>query len=494
MTRWSLFLQTLSLLLHHFLGLYCVVEGQAFTVRATVTAEVSSSGIASVTVDWGDGTSGSRNGGTGASGAGLVSVSHSYTDDGTYGVSICATDRDGFVACDTAEVSVTNSPPVADSVNPTGGLEGGASQVVATFADSGGADTHSYTVDWGDGATDGGVAIGPISSAHVFSNDGTYSARVCITDDDGGTGCTAAMVTVANAAPTIDAGPDLSGLEGTTIALDAKIEDSGVADTHTVTVDWGDGTSEAAEVDQAGRTAVASHTYSTSGSYTATVCAQDDAGADGCDSVSVEVTNAAPIVSVTLDAEHVGEGQAVTVSGTFEDPGSNESHTASVDWGDGTISDASLYQGRLTAVHAYGDNGIYAVRVCVADSDGAEGCRLATSRVTNSSPTLNVLGNRSIEAYLGRSVRLSTGFSDRGRLDSHSATVDWGDGTSSVAGITVISVGDGSVVARASGSHGYSHAGTYSVRVDLVDDDGGLLTYYRTVVVSSAPTGHAFGY
>ena len=50
-------------------------------------------------------------------------------------------------------------------------------------------------------------------------------------------------MTVNNAAPVVSAGTDQTTNEGTSISLDpATFTDSGSADTHTATINWGDGT------------------------------------------------------------------------------------------------------------------------------------------------------------------------------------------------------------------------------------------------------------
>ncbi|WP_075087551.1 VCBS domain-containing protein [Verrucomicrobium spinosum] len=86
-----------------------------------------------------------------------------------------------------------------------------------------------------------------------------YTIKVTATDDDNGSGSATVGATVINADPTISAptltltnGDDLptngSGdptvTGGTVVNLSGSFEDLGPEDTHTVTIDWGDGTSD----------------------------------------------------------------------------------------------------------------------------------------------------------------------------------------------------------------------------------------------------------
>lgn len=72
------------------------------------------------------------------------------------------------------------------------------------FADEPG-DTHTATIDWGDGsAVEAGVVAetdgsGTVSGSHVYVKNGSFVATVCVTDNTNLTGCSSFQVTIAKA-------------------------------------------------------------------------------------------------------------------------------------------------------------------------------------------------------------------------------------------------------------------------------------------------------
>jgi hypothetical protein len=81
----------------------------------------------------------------------------------------------------------------------------------------------------------------------------------------------------------------------------------------------------------------------------------------------------------------------------------------------------------------------------------------------------------------GDFVTLSGNFADPGALDAHTARIDWGDGTTTVAALTE-SGGPGTVA----GNHAYASGGIYTSSVTLTDDDGGTATAVTSAVVAGA--------
>jgi PKD repeat protein len=105
---------------------------------------------------------------------------------------------------------------------------------------------------------------------------------VTVTDDDGDSDTAQTTATVANIAPTADAGGPYSGVAGTAMQCSGGVSDPGSADTHTFRWDFGDGGN--------GTGQSPTHTYAAAGSYTVTLTVTDDDGDSDTDSATVNVS------------------------------------------------------------------------------------------------------------------------------------------------------------------------------------------------------------
>lgn len=101
----------------------------------------------------------------------------------------------------------------------------------------------------------------------------------------------------------------------------------------------------------------------------------------------------------------------------------------------------------------------------VFDKDGGSSDYSATVHVNNLAPVITSITTTGGSA--GAPVSVSAAFADAGVLDTHTAVIDWGDGTAS-AGVVSESAGAGTV----SGTHSYASGGTFTVRVTVIDKDG----------------------
>jgi len=105
--------------------------------------------------------------------------------------------------------------------------------------------------------------------------------------------------------------------------------------------------------------------------YSVRLTVTDNDGLTDTATVSVTVTNVAPVVNAVSDAT-VDLGTPYTLAGTFTDPGA-DTWTATVDWGDGsTPSTVSTASRSFSLSHTYTKADLYTVTVTVAD-DHASG-------------------------------------------------------------------------------------------------------------------------
>ena len=88
--------------------------------------------------------------------------------------------------------------------------------------------------------------------------------------------------------------------------------------------------------------------------------------------------NAAPKCGpITAPLSPVAVNTTITATAPFSDPNPQDTHTASMDWGDGTSSAATVTEangsGTATATHAYTAAGVYTLTLTVRDNKGATG-------------------------------------------------------------------------------------------------------------------------
>lgn len=381
-----------------------------------------------------------------------VNPSYTWGDDYSGGIGLKVTDNDGLTDTDSTTVTVNNVPPIASATNDGPKNEGTPVTVTASQVDPG-ADTFTYSFDWNnDGIYEIVDQAGP-SAQYTFMDDGVYTVGVRVKDDDGGIGIATTDVTILDLAPTAEF----------TFAPEPQNEGSPVQFTDQLTswpdsiVSWswnfGD-TGASNEQNPA-------HAYGDNGVYTVSLTITDDDGSQDTVSHNVTILNVAPTVEAGPD-QLVNEGDVVSFSGSFTDPGWLDTHTYTWDFGDGGTT-----SGTLTPTHTYCDNGIYTVTLTVTDDDGGVDMDTLTVTVNNVPPTVNAGPDQ--EVFAGDTVQFNDSFTDPGTCDSHTISWDFGDGNTASGTLNP--------------SHVYYDAGTYTVTLIVTDDDGGVGSDTLEIVV-----------
>jgi hypothetical protein len=490
------------------------------TTLAGAFTDPGSQDTHTVVISWGDGSANTTL--NLAAGVLSFSASHSYLDDNpsgtasdTYTVSVSVTDDDTGNDTDSATVTVNNVSPVVTSVISTGPInENDSTTLTGAFTDPGGQDTHTVVINWGDGSanTTLNLAAGVLSfsASHPYLDDNpsgtasdTYTVSVSVTDDDTGNDTDSATVTVNNVSPVVTSvnstGP-INENDSTTLA--GAFTDPGSQDTHTVVISWGDGSANTTLNLAAGVLSFsASHPYlddnpsgTASDNYTVSVSVTDDDTGNDTDSTTVTVNNVSPVVTSVNSTGPINENDSTTLTGAFTDPGGQDTHTVVINWGDGSANTTlNLAAGVLSfsASHPYLDDNptgtasdSYSISVSVTDDDTGSVSASTAVSVNNLVPVITAFSSSSPGcggSAAGEQITVSGSFSDVGTQDTHTASINWGDGNSSNA--TII---EANGIGALSANHIYSRGGLYTITVTLLDDDTGGASAIAPATITGA--------
>jgi hypothetical protein len=129
-------------------------------------------------------------------------LNHNYSDDGTFTVAVTVTDDDGGVGSDTVLVTVNDLSPTVVLNGDTLLDERQTGSYDASSSTSSPDTIVSYEWDWDyDGVTFNPSGDTGVTQSHAWNDDGTYTAAMRVTDDDGSTDIATLSVTVENPSP-----------------------------------------------------------------------------------------------------------------------------------------------------------------------------------------------------------------------------------------------------------------------------------------------------
>jgi uncharacterized delta-60 repeat protein len=400
-------------------------------------------------------------------------------DNGTYVVTLTATDDDGGAGVDEVTVIVNNvSPEYEAGVDATllPAVQGQLVRSGIEFTDPG-ADVWTGTVNYGDGTGDQPLVVDQVNKTfdlnHVYSIEGTFTVTVSLQDDDGNPVEDSFEVTVIlNQAPTI-------AVDHANLAFD---EGTLAANTGTFADQQGNGTVilSASVGTIIKDDATGTWSWSTpaldgpNGPTTVTITATDNFGESAQAIFSFTVDNVAPTAQIASISAVRVEGTEIVAVGTATDPaGANDVLTFA--W--------SVYKnGAATPFFSQSavdltefsftpdDNGEYRLVLAVADEDGGSTSVEQTIQIANVAPTALGLSLSAAAIDEDGTTTLSGSFHDPSTLDTHTVTIDWGDGSAS----NVLSLPAG-VLTFTSPTHRYLDNGTYTLSVRVTDNDGGVV-------------------
>ncbi|MGH7973181.1 MAG: PKD domain-containing protein, partial [Limisphaerales bacterium] len=255
----------------------------------------------------------------------------------------------GWNASIGAGVPAVELPGITVSANPASGLAPLTVSFTSAALDSGGHTVTNWNWDFGDGATS--TAQNP---SHTYSASGTFSAT--LTEATNGLPIAGAAVSITASSLTValTANPT-SGLEPLTVSFAADGVDSGGHSITNWNWDFGDGSTSTAQNP--------SHTYSTSGTFSAVLTAVNNVGLLAAGSgPSITVSP----LTVAFGADPITGLAPLTVSLTAAgvDSGGHTITNWNLDFGDGSTSTAQ------NPSHTYSINGSFSLVLTATNNLG----------------------------------------------------------------------------------------------------------------------------
>jgi hypothetical protein len=213
----------------------------------------------------------------------------------------------------------------------------------------------------------------------------------------------------------------------------------------------------------------------------------------------VTVTWEGPITAV---GKNVSAVEGAPFSGvpvaTFTDPdpaATAAEYTATIAWGDttssaGTISGPTGGPFTVTGSHTYLEEGIYTVTVTITDTDfpANQATVRSTATVVDAALTATCATPAISSTSFSGPVAHLVDADPNGMVSDYTATIAWGDVTSSAGAVTGPLGGPFTV----SGSHTYTTTGPFTITISIADVGGSKVTISCSVTVFATVAGGTF--
>ena len=385
---------------------------------------------------------------------------------------------------------------------------------VATFTDPGLDEplaNYTATINWGDttapspGTITYNVQTGvyTVTGGHTYFAAATYDATVTISKAN-----TQDAVVPFTAVASANAGLPVSGVNvsaargvpanNVTVATFTDPGPLSPVSSYSATIDWGDNTPQSPgtityNASTETYTVTGSHTYTTLGDYTMTVTVRKAGLPDSVVRPTATVVSRAGLAAQPVNVT-AQQGVAVTdvPVATFADAsgaGSVAPYTAVIDWGDGTAPspgtitfDAATSRYTVVGTHTFAATGTFNMTVTIRKANTQDTIVTPVATVGTVGPAGDIVAGEptTFTAVEGRPkgnviVGRFTARNAAATAADFTATINWGDGTSSAGTIAAIPPaagggGGGGAPAPANqfnvvGSHTYANDGRYNVTV-----------------------------
>jgi len=445
-----------------------------------------------------------------------VNASHTYAEEGTFGLTVSLSSAAGSIGQVGSNVIVADAPLTSSpaSVAATEGTR--FTGVVGTFTDANAvAPTSDFraSISWGDGRVTPGViaslggGVFSVTGTNQYADSGTYPVRIVVTDIGGSSTTTDTSAAVADA-PLTPTSVRVNTTVGQTVTFNiASFADTAPGDTaadYTVSIDWGDGTTPTTQLTGATITGrgpqtynvQAKHLYTSFGTKSVKVTVTDEGGATAVANSTVVVADAAitafPVGFASQEGQ-VYSGRVATFTSGNSFASVTDFNAPAITWGDGSPTDpsgtiVSLGGGRfaVNGTHTFAEEGVDPVRVEISSKGGSRAQTNVLVKVTDAPiaaigiPLTGVAGH-----LLAGPVATFVDSYALAPASDYQAIIDWGDGTAPTPG--TIQPGAAGAPYTVLGSHAYARAQTFTVSVTVMDVGGESDTSKSSATTSDAP-------
>ncbi|MHA1324970.1 MAG: PKD domain-containing protein [Candidatus Helarchaeota archaeon] len=221
-------------------------------------------------------------------------IQHAWQYAGTYTVMVQIIDDQGAIAYESAQITIHNTPPLAEFTIDTEQLPNGTyiayEDQLLEFDAAASNDTESdyedlrYYWDFGDGTVGRGRAF-----QHSYPQSGTYKVTLLVMDNDGASSTCEKTINILNSAPTVDINEtEVVIQEGQTYTFAALSEDTST-DFQRLQYAW--------SFENTGWRA--SHVWTDDWNGNISVQVSDPEGATALDTIPVTIVNVPPMASIS---------------------------------------------------------------------------------------------------------------------------------------------------------------------------------------------------
>ena len=381
-------------------------------------------------------------------------------------------------------VTVNNVAPQNLMISgPTSANEGSSITLTASATDPAGLNdplTYSWNITRNSSAY---LQISGASITFAVPDNGSYVATVTVDDGDGGVANQSRTIAVANVAPTATFSAPASVDEGSPLTLaisspqDASSVDAAAGFVYAFDFGAGYGAFSVSNT--------ASYIPADNGNRTVRGKIRDKDGGVTEYTAAVTVNNVAPQNVDAGSDQTVNEGDTVSLSGSFTDPGSADTHSQ--------VWSVVASNGQLIGNGTGGsfsfvpnDNGTYTVTYTVTDDDSDSTSDTVVVTVNNVAPTAtdNTYTTAQATALIGNVITDNAGSG----VDS-----DPGGASDPLTVSAHTSPSNGTLVLHPDGSFTFTpdstFAGADSFSYTISDGDGGFSTATVTINVTAAAPG-----